>query len=280
MQSLIKNITAEQFLLIQCQRFKNCIYAYLILRSLFWLNSYDLLFGEHAVVYSTYQHIGNFKNICFILLNSHSHILSLFFLIGVVALSTFNLIFKKHRFISDFLLWLLMLNLHNKVYAALTGGDFLLNQLLFFNTFLLFNFKLFSKKFQFLNVLFHNGAVISIIIQICLVYVLSGFAKLIDKDWQYGKALYILSEIEQFKLTGLSIQNKWFHPVFMVLNYVILFYQLLFPIFVSIKKIKKAFLWLGIAIHIYIMIFMGLFWFSLIMLISYVFFWPVKASEE
>jgi hypothetical protein len=280
MQSSIKNITEEPFLFIQSERFKNCIYVYLILRSLFWLNSYDLLFGEHTIVYSTYQDIGNFKDICFILLNSKSHIFSLFFLLGVVALSSFNLIFKHDRLIPDILLWLLILNLHNKVYATLTGGDFLLNQLLFYNIFLLFNFKLFSEKFQFLNILLHNGALISIIIQICIVYVLSGFAKLLDKDWQYGLALNILSEIEQFKLTGFSIQNKGFHPILIVLNYMILFYQLLFPIFISIKKIKKAFLWLGIGIHIYIMVFMGLFWFSLIMLITYVFFWPIKASKE
>lgn len=280
MQSSIKNITEVPFLFIQSERFKKCIYVYLILRSLFWLNSYDLLFGEDTIVYSGYQNLGNFKDICFILLNSHNSILCLFFLIGVIAFSIFNLLFKHTRLFTDFLLWILMLNLHNKVYSTLTGGDFLLNQLLFFNIFLLFNFKLFSDKFAFLNILFHNGAVISIIVQICMVYVLSGLAKLFDQDWQNGTAIYILSEIQQFKLSGLSIQNKRLLPVFILLNYLIVCYQLLFPIVVSIKKIKKTILWLGITIHLYIMVFMGLFWFSLIMLICYVFFWPSNASQE
>jgi hypothetical protein len=56
----------------------------------------------------------------------------------------------------------------------------------------------------------------------------------------------------------------------------VLGYQLLFPVLVWIKKIKKMFLLLGILMHLYIAFVMGLVEFGSVMIISYIIFWPIK----
>ena len=63
-----------------------------------------------------------------------------------------------------------------------------------------------------------------------------------------------------------------------MLTDVVMFYQLLFPIVVWIKQIKKIVLFIGIVMHLYIGLVMGLPEFAAIMILSYVFFWPIKTS--
>lgn len=280
MQSFIKIFSETRFLKIQSKRFKQLLYLYLIFRALFWMHQYDLLFGEHHLVYSKYLDLGNFKDVAFILLNSHSTALSLFFLIGLFLLSSFNLFFEKYRFLPDVLICLIVLNLHYKIYSSLTGGDFLINQLLFFNIFLSLQINSSSNKWKQFLLLLHNGAVLSIIIQICIVYFLAGLAKLIDVDWQKGMALIYISDVEQFKLIPTPNSNYLSKAILIFLNYLILLYQILFAVLVFIKRIKKPVLVFGIAMHAYIILFMGLFWFGLIMMICYIFFWPIEESKE
>jgi hypothetical protein len=60
----------------------------------------------------------------------------------------------------------------------------------------------------------------------------------------------------------------------------VLAYQILFPAVVWFKKIKKPFLILGILMHVYISLVMGLVLFGLIMIICYAIFWEKGATEK
>ncbi len=280
MQNQIK-IFSEKFLFKpHAARFKQLLYIYLILRACFWLFQYDLFFGEHTVVFSSFKSMGNLKDVAFFLLNSHSPQLGYYFLSALIFCCCLALCFKKLSVLFDFLIWIIMMNLHYKIYSSLTGGDYLINQLLFFNVFLSITTFDSKSKFQFISIILHNTAVIGIIVQVCLVYFLSGLAKIIDAEWQNGTALLIISQVDQFKLIPTPSQNAIGHFVFIAINYLILLYQLLFPFLVFIKKIKKPILLFGMAMHLYIILFMGLLWFGLIMMLTYVFFWPFEYKEE
>jgi hypothetical protein len=67
--------------------------------------------------------------------------------------------------------------------------------------------------------------------------------------------------------------------LFIALNYVVLAYQLLFPVLVWIKKIKKPFLILGILMHLYIAFVIGLVSFGFVMILPYIYFWPNSTAE-
>lgn len=280
MQRLIKIFSENVIYAKQSTLFKSVFYLYLLLRALFWFNQYDLFFGEHAVIYSPFRYTDSFKDIAFLLLNSHSYTLAYYFLGAMVLLSIAGLISKKTRPLTDFLLWLVVINLHYKLYASLTGGDYLVNQLLFFNIFLGPWTFLRHLQSNYITTIFHNAAVLAIIVQVCLLYFLSGLAKIIDAQWQSGEALEIIAGVAQFKLIETPhagvLASLWLKAV----NYLVMTYQILFPVVVFIRPIKKPVLLFGLVMHLYIFLFMGLFWFASIMILTYIFFWPTTKNQE
>lgn len=93
-----------------------------------------------------------------------------------------------------------------------------------------------------------------------------------------GTAIAQVLQIHHYSLISQSLVFRG--VVLIVLNFFILFYQLVFPLLWFFKKMKKHFLFLGILIHLYIAFFMGLVDFGLIMILGYVYFWPVKSSNS
>jgi len=258
--------------------FKKLLYVFLVIESSYFLCYFDLFFGENSIVSVSPQKIGFFKNLAFLLYNSESADLSRVCLISLLVLSCFNLFTKRFRFIPDLLLWFIVVNLNNRVYPALTGGDNLLNQFLFFNCFLSVNFQITPNWRGQLKICLHNLAVIAIIVQICLLYLLSALAKLNDQEWLSGKALITVTQIKHFSMFSFHSYNRSLDPLLIFLNYAVLFYQLLFPALIWIRKIKRPLLIFGILMHLYIAFVMGLLGFGFIMILGYVFFWPTKQA--
>lgn len=256
--------------------FKRLLYLFLLCEGIYYLLYYDLFFGNDSIVFVTPKSIGLVKGLAYLLYNSGSVILSRYFILAVLALSLINLFTARLYFIIDFLLWILVINLNNRIYPALTAGDILLNQFLFFNCFLSGAFTLRSSWQNELKIFLHNLSVIAIIVQISLVYLLSALAKSDDEDWLRGTALIAVSQIRHFSLFSFLSYSEKLEPLYIFMNYLVLFYQLFFPVLVWIRKIKKPMLLLGILMHLFIAFVMGLVGFGFIMILAYVFFWPPK----
>jgi hypothetical protein len=276
MQRLVNFFCENYFLQHQTQNFKKLLYVFVMLRCLCWLGNYNVLFGHNSISYSSFQSLVGIKNTAFILLNNSSSSLALAFILFTLLFCFSNLALKYFQFLFDICIWFFMLNLHNKIYSTLTSGDALLNQFLFFNIFILIEPKIFVPKKSMLLILINNTAVLALIIQICLLYFISGLVKIFDADWITGNAMLKLSFNHQFNLYDLHFNSAFSKIILIFINYVVVAYQVFFPALVFIKKIKKPVLLTGIAIHLGIIIFMGLFWFGTIMILSYVLFWPNK----
>ncbi|MBA2610709.1 MAG: HTTM domain-containing protein [Bacteroidetes bacterium] len=274
MKKLAAYFFTEYNLSIQTLRFKQLLYLFIVLKVIYWLAYYDLYFGEHAIAYARPYSLGAIKDLAFLLYNHAEPNFGYAFIFGTLLFLSLSYFLKKIPFIFEFTVWLLVINIHNKIYPTLTGGDLLLNQFLFFNCFLskTFNTNL-SLPNEVLKCL-HNFAVVAILIQIQLVYLIAGIAKLNSSDWLAGTAINELSRIEHFNLfSGPLFKNTIINCC---INFIVLFYQLLFPVLIRIQKIKKPLLILGIAMHLYISFVTGLVSFGLIMIIAYVYFWPIK----
>ena len=92
------------------------------------------------------------------------------------------------------------------------------------------NFENDLNKFNELKKLFHNAAVLCIMIQICLVYFISALAKWLDADWLSGNAVGVIAQSSVFSLPILA-NSKGLSWLFLIANYVVLFYQSLFQTF-------------------------------------------------
>lgn len=280
LQNLLSYFFIDYRYKTQSYWFKTALYTFLIVKCIYWLLYFRLFFGTNSIVFIRPASTGPVNNLAYLLLNAQSAPLNLSCIVLVLLLTLYALFFKKRLFVSDLLIWLITLNLHNRVYSTLSGGDFLLNQFLLFNCFLSYRQNPVVTKPGQLNVFLHNLSSIAIIVQLSLAYLLSGLAKLTDASWLGGQAIAITSQIKHvalYSFPGNLSPTNW---VFTFTAYLVLFYQLSFPVFVFISPVKKTFLILGIAMHVYIALVMGLPWFSATMVMGYIYFWPLNKSKS
>ena len=169
------------------------------------------------------------------------------------------------------MIYVFTVNLFLKGYLAFTGGEVLVNLILFY--------LIFIQKPKHDDGIFHDiQQILSntfywiILIQICILYFFSSFYKMFDYHWYEGSAIMYISRIDAYS-------SYLFETIFaenlvlsMIATYVTLAYQVLFPILVWFKKIKIPFLIVGTLFHLGIAFGMGLFTFGVIMIIVYILF--------
>jgi hypothetical protein len=182
------------------------------------------------------------------------------------------------KLFSDAVLWFLVLNINNRIYPTLSGGEILLNQLLIFNVFILFT----KENKNILNsylIILHNIGVAAIITQVCFIYLFSGIAKLSDESWMNGTAIIETLSISHFSNSFLQSNLRSITWMLIIANYVVIAFQLLFPIGAFIKKSKKVFIVIGVTMHLFIIFTIGLVSFGFIMMLPYIYFWPNKNKD-
>jgi len=239
----------------------------LIYRSGVYALNFNTFFSLKGLIYHQAKFFGLKTDLAYIFSNYYSEKL----LIGsVFALAFFSIVglLKKSNYITNFLLWFLVLNFQNFLYPTLTAGDYLLNQLLFFN--ILFSFRL--SRFGIWNEIktaLHNSGLLAIKLQICLAYFLAAWFKLTDEDWMNGTSVYDIFQVSEYS-------NHFFKSLptqlCVFLTYATIIYQLLFPMLIWFRRFKIYFFSFGIIQHLLIAFGMGLFSFGVIMAICYILF--------
>ncbi len=219
------------------------------------------------------------RALMYFLYDSESPAIARVFIYSCMALSLNGIFFNYFPRLNAFLLWFVFGNILNSVYSTKTAGESLCLQLLFFNIFFSGQKEIKNESLRDLDKAFHNVGVLAILIQICIVYFMSGLAKVMDKDWLSGKAIVYASHLESYSVPALyNIHPNFFWKF---LNYFVMAYQLLFPILIWSKKTKNWFLLLGIIQHLYIAFIMGLPSFGFIMIISYsIFYLPEMRKSQ
>ena len=247
--------------------FKNALSLFIIYKVCVYIYLFQELFSEHRFIYLSNKHVNFLIDSAFYLNNNYSLLFAIVIISVLIIFSVLEMINKSNYFIR-FFLWLIILNLNNFLYPTLTGGDYLLNQLLLFNIFLT-NKSFKNSIFNELSNVIHNLALFGIKIQICLVYALAAWFKMYDANWLNGSAIYDIFQIPEYSNTIFYTLPKWFCTIS---TYVVLVYQLSFCFLVWIKSIKKYILALGIFQHLVIAFGMGLFSFGVIMIVCYILF--------
>ena len=178
--------------------------------------------------------------------------------------------FNKWPRISSIMVYFFTVNLFLKGAIVFTGGEVLVNFLLFYMMFIHQPKK--GGKFEVIQTALNNAFYVIILIQICVLYFFSCWYKLYDDNWLSGNAIMYVSRIDHFS----SSSMKWLfaenETLSMIATYITLLYQGLFPILVWFKKLKTPLLAIGVILHLGIAFFMGIFTFGFIMVICYILF--------
>lgn len=260
--------------------FRQGLYVLVLVKCLYLALHYSVMLGENCMYLAVPRDLGWYFNGAYVLLNSSRPYAGAVFLGLVVLAVLVSWRSHKHWYVPELLLWWCLLNLNNKMYASASAGDYLLNQFLLFNVFLLVKEPLSVAWKRDWMVLLHNLAVVAVLVQVCLMYFITGLVKWIDADWLSGAAVVGIMQIRHFSWWEPSATmeaNTWWTAL---LTYLVMGYQLLFSVLIWIRPLKKMLLWFGILTHVYIALFMGLPYFAAVVILGYVFFWPERGINS
>jgi hypothetical protein len=254
--------------------FKKALCVIVSLKCLYWLYYFQLYFGDNSIIYFNPGKVGPFKDLAFLLYNLRMPLLNAGAIVLLLIISLSRLFYNKFPFFPELLCWFILINIHNQVYSTLTGGDYLLNQLLFFNCFLANQFTVKKSQWFELKKFIHNLSVEAIKIQLCVAYLLAGLAKLFNQTWLNGDAISLITQTKHFSLFAFPEYHANYNWFYVFLNWLVLLYQLLFPVLAWFGFFKKPLIGIGLIMHLYIALIMGLPWFAITMILPYIFFWP------
>lgn len=121
------------------------------------------------------------------------------------------------------------------------------------------------------SVWWNQVAVRLIQIQLCVIYAFSGLNKLKGQSWWEGTALWQALSFYDLALIDFSFLLK-VPAIAALLTWSVLLFELYFPVLIWTPKLRNTLLVMGVIMHIFIAMFMGLYFFSLIMLSTYILF--------
>jgi hypothetical protein len=117
--------------------------------------------------------------------------------------------------------------------------------------------------------LMHNGAVLVIGFQMCVIYGAAGLWKAQGHLWQDGSAMYYVLHVDWFQpwpgLSGLIAGNSL---AICVIAYVTVFMQIGFPFAIFTKRLKYVVLVVLLGMHLGIALLLGIPVFSLVMVVG------------
>ncbi len=267
----------EQFHFIdEAKWLRKLLALFVVYKCFYWFCDYSLLFSADTMVFKNDTVLPFWQWPAFVLFRSDAGIVPMLFLTITFIVALYAFFSGGKLRLAFFILWFGVLNINNNVYPTLSGGDYLCQHLLFFCIFLSNTRPKLSVIHTSLDVVFHNMGMIALRVQICLVYFLAGYAKLLDVDWVNGNAISDSLAVHDYSAPFFYETSG---TVGQVLNYLVIWYQLLFPILIWIKKIKKLYLLVGVLQHLFIVFTMGLPSFGFIMIVAYAAFYaPFKKT--
>ncbi len=260
--------------------FKNTLYVFILLKCIIWFLNFDLLFGANALSWLKQFGVSTYSAPAFLLHHYSSSGLSFIFLSVLLVLTSVQLLRRSTLAIVDLLIAVIVLNIHTVTYTSTTAGDPLLVNICFLSAFLQKGSIHEMGAMPELRRLLHNMSYVALMLQMCILYFYSSLAKWFDPDWFGGNAVHLVNMTTYYSRPWLADHADALMPLSRVLTYVVLIYQTLFPVLVFVKPVKRYFLWIGILMHLYISCVIGLYFFGIIMLITYILFLDMPHPER
>lgn len=251
--------------------FRKALYVYLLFTIVQQIPVMRQLYGQHSIIVPySFPNISIEAAVNLLSQTSIAEYYYLFFIAQALfcLLGLFNIMPR----ISAFVIWYCTINLNNRAYLSNTGGDLLVNILLFYLMFVSPEPKKKQGNYDTIINTFDNTFILALKIQVILVYAVSAIYKLIQPEWINGSALYYILNMNEFTLPAVKQQVVHFPLLSSLCTWAVMIYQSLFPLFIFVKSLKRNLIICGIVVHLGIAIVIGLFNFSVVMICCYLLF--------
>lgn len=188
------------------------------------------------------------------------------FLLLMLTVLLAGLVLRVNYVTGVLILWL-SFSLTRLGFPLVNGSDYVLNLFLFLSIFLSVTPAFKSESLRSKQQVISNFTFLVCKIQLCLIYVFSGFDKLISAAWRSGDAVFSITNLEYFISPHLSIPTN--KSLYLVLAWLIIVFELSFPIMVWFKRLRVYALAGGVVFHLVIIFALSLPDFGLLMLLMY-----------
>ena len=242
--------------------FERLLYAWFLAQWLYFLPIQDLLWGPGSVFNRPSWPLGGVNTVYYALLYNRSWD---DVVIGVNVISAVLAFFGVGRWVSKAAVYLSGFMLYYAAWPVYNGGSMLMLLYAFYAIFIRVGTRAPGRMAV------SNLAVLAAMLQLVLVYAVAALYKWFGHDWIYGVALHksLYQDAYAYAWPRALLGSG---TAVVVLNYIGLAYQTLFPVLVWCKGVKKWLLLTGLGFHLFICLGMRIPDFGTAMLVGYVLF--------
>lgn len=199
------------------------------------------------------------------------------FLVSVLILLLLALVLKVNYITSALIFWL-SFNLSRFADPFSNGSDYVLNLFLFLSIFLSSIPAFKSEGLRDAQIIVSNFTLLVCRIQFSLIYLLSGFDKLMSTAWRSGDAVYSITNLELFINPHLVIPTN--KSLYLLLAWAVILFEIIFPVVIWFKRLRMYALVAGVIFHLAIIFILSLPDFGLLMILLYSLFIPFRDKES
>ena len=276
----IQSLTEPALKIKRANLLRKLLFGYVIFTCFQMLPLEDTLYNTRHSIIAT-QNLHGFTLSTLVNLLSVESIKSHYLLfMGIQVLAAMIGLLGFFPRLTTFLVFFTTINLQNRIYSTITGGDILLCLLLFYLSFISDGKRVKNLYIEQIRNVSDHTFILLCQLQVLIVYGVSALYKWQSPDWLQGLALQKILAIDEYSLPFLQSAVCTFPLVFKIFSWLALLYQTLFPVLIFSNKVKKYVIITGIIFHLFIAIAMGLFNFSLIMICCYALFYDSKTKSK
>lgn len=255
------------------------IYSWVVLNALTLLPHHRYFWGDLSWVQKLPMENGSPFYVITNLLSYDSVGPYYFFFILLQIFFSVLRIFGKLSTLSSLAVWLLTLNLDNKIFTTMDGGNNLIHLMLFYSIFM---FPEGSKKSKWIDLIKKysvNSSLLMARIQLCIVYFVAGHLKMTGEYWTNGMAFYYVFGVDEYSLPMLNDLFKSFPLISVLASYMTILFQISLPFLIWVREARPLLFFIGGFMHLGIAFGMGLFTFGFAMIVCYSVFFTPKQVE-
>lgn len=250
--------------------FSRLVYLWVLINGLFLLPIMDLVIGVDGYTYRTSFSPTLRDNLVYMLNYSPERYVIIYW---CMMAASFMALINVGGMLARLLSWVSLLIIASSTNLLFNAGIHVA-----FNWAFLLIF-LFPMRETDWKVLLSRLAFLGVKVQFLIIYFFSGVFKLKAEDWWSGDAVRLLSFLPQYTPDWAASILQSINWLAITVNYTIMFYLIVFPLLIWVKRIKTPLMIIGLGFHLYTALVMGLYDFGAIMLIGYVLFLSKEQTE-
>lgn len=250
--------------------FSRLVYLWVLINGLFLLPIMDLVIGVDGYTYRTSFSPTLRDNLVYMLNYSPERYVIIYW---CMMAASFMALINVGGMLARLLSWVSLLIIASSTNLLFNAGIHVA-----FNWAFLLIF-LFPMRETDWKVLLSRLAFLGVKVQFLIIYFFSGVFKLKAEDWWSGDAVRLLSFLPQYTPDWAASILQSINWLAITVNYTIMFYLIVFPLLIWVKRIKTPLMIIGLGFHLYTALVMGLYDFGAIMLIGYVLFLSEEQTE-